>query len=75
LGEVRIKQAAANSKKGVVGMMGRKIPITPNTTLSQPTEINNIRRALVLNLVNADMSTSIRGHCFWGNLNDLSRLH
>ena len=35
--ELRMKQAAARSRKGVVGSTGRKMPITPRATLRKPT--------------------------------------
>ena len=35
--ELRMKQAAASSRKGVVGSTGRKMPMTPSAMLSQPT--------------------------------------
>ena len=34
--ELRMKQAAARSRKGVVGSKGRKAPMMPRATLSQP---------------------------------------
>jgi len=55
---VRIKHAAANNKNGVVGITGKKIPITPSTTLSQPTISNNTLTALFLNRINADIQAS-----------------
>lgn len=42
MGELRAKQAAAKSMKGVVGSKGKKIPTTPITKLTQP-KIKTIR--------------------------------
>jgi hypothetical protein len=58
LGEVRTKHAAASNKKGVVGKIGKKIPITPSTTLNQPTKISRALNALFLNRASADMNAS-----------------
>jgi len=55
---VRIKQAAASNKNGVVGKMGKKMPITPNTTLNHPTKRSRALTALFLNLVTADIHAS-----------------
>jgi hypothetical protein len=58
LGDVRIKHAAANNKNGVVGITGKKIPITPNTTLNPPMKSSKAFIALFLNRVIADIRAS-----------------
>ena len=40
--ELLKKHAAANSKKGVVGNNGTKIPMTPNVNDNKPNIVNNI---------------------------------
>jgi|TARA_B110001454_G_scaffold79673_1_gene76993 hypothetical protein len=55
LGDVLTKQAAANNKKGVVGMTGRNIPITPNATLNQPTISSKAFNTLFFTRFTADM--------------------
>ena len=40
-GELRKNRAADNNKKGVVGRMGRKIPIIPKTNDKLPNVISN----------------------------------
>ena len=41
LGDEREKHQADNNTKGVVGNIGRKIPMKPRTRLTQPVENNN----------------------------------
>jgi len=41
LGDEREKHQAANNTKGVVGNIGRKIPVRPRVRLIQPVENNN----------------------------------
>tara|TARA_R110001583_G_scaffold22867_3_gene85272 strand:- start:2233 stop:2385 length:153 start_codon:yes stop_codon:yes gene_type:complete len=50
-----MKHAAANNKKGVVGITGKNMPITPKTTLRQPTTKSKAFTALFLNRAIADI--------------------
>ena len=51
--ELLKKHAAANSKKGVVGNNGTKIPMTPNVNDNKPNIVNNIFIFLIVSVLHS----------------------